>query len=92
MKVIDAYPTQPVMQQAMTHRPKCESYLGPYLQEKIARWKADGKRWHKHFPAGYEEDGTCHCKARYQIDGHFYCRKHAALLVLDRVVQIGGKL
>ncbi len=85
LKIIDAYPPQPEL--AVGKRPQCEASLKPYLQERIAEWKTQGRKWYAHMKPGAPE-GTCTLKARYKINGKWYCRKHAGLIVLDAMAKI----
>lgn len=87
--IIDAYP--PVPTEVVSVRPFCCALLQPELQEKILRWKKEGRKWHKSLQMQQAPEGTCANKARYVIDGKWYCRKHAGLLVLDSIAVVKRK-
>lgn len=86
LRIIDAYPPVPAV--VISERPLCEALLQPDLQEKILRWKKEGRKWHKSQQRAEAAEGTCANKARYLIDGRWYCRKHAGLIVLDSVAEV----
>lgn len=86
LKIIDCYPPVPAV--VVSTRPFCCALLQPELQEKILRWKKEGRKWHKSLQMQEAPVGTCANKARYQIDGKWYCRKHAGLVVLDSIAEV----
>lgn len=88
LKIVDHYP--PVPEAEVSVRPQCEASLKPYLQERIQEWKQQGRNWYANKKPGKPE-GTCANKARYKINGKWYCRKHAGLLVLDAMAKVEGK-
>jgi hypothetical protein len=94
MKIVDVFPrvnpTNP--------RPICENKISNAVLEQnaacLARLQKQGgvsnetlqKRMRRRVQYNLPAD-RCQNGARYQIDGKWYCRKHAAYVVLDRLVE-----
>ena len=56
--------------------PQCEAELTP---QAMHYWK--------NIEQYKPEDNRCQNQSKYLIDGKYYCRKHAAYIVLDKTIE-----
>jgi len=83
MKVVDRYPSA-----SIEERPPCEAELSRSTVEQNRKWTARNKGGGAQFrlrTSRQLDQEHCGMNSRYLIDGKYYCRKHAAYYVLDRV-------
>lgn len=57
--------------------PDCEAGLSV---ETVRYWHGRGR------PGNEEGKNTCGYRAKYEIEGRFFCRKHAGLFLLDSMI------
>lgn len=85
MKVVDCFPPE-----SIEKRPPCEAQLSRYVVEQNRGWIARGNDGGALFRArqrkGLDQE-HCGLNSRYLIDGKYYCRKHAAYVVLDNLAR-----
>jgi hypothetical protein len=82
-KIEDLYPLPPPFK-----RPKlCEGILTPYVADCNRIRRRQGLKRFKGYRARLAKaevpDHQCGNYARYRVNGKYFCRKHAALIVLD---------
>jgi hypothetical protein len=64
--------------------PRCESAI---TSDSTISWRARNQRQQAKADRLGVELFQCFMQATYEIDGHWYCRKHAGLLSLDMLAE-----